>query len=67
MTVNHFARINTVFPTFQFFNIIPTILVSDLDVQIKHKYYIDLRISSFIGDPYKNMRSWGIVARRKHS
>ena len=39
-----------------FFDFVITILVTNLDIQIKHKYNINIRIFPCIGDPYKDVR-----------
>ena len=67
MVLRSIVTLITVFPMCWFFIIVPIILVIDLDIQIKHKYHVDLCTCSFIGDPGKDMHFCGIVAHRKHS
>ena len=50
-----------------FLNNVSIILVIDLDIQLKHRYHVDLRVCSFIGDPWKDKHFCGYVADRKHS
>ena len=49
------------------FDFVITILVTNLDIQIKHKYNIDLRIFPCIGVPDKDKRFCGIVEHSRHS
>ena len=46
----HLPALITWFSICQIFNIVPTIVVIDLYIQIRHEYHDDLRIYSFIED-----------------